>query len=175
LLLGAIEHSLEELRTSVLDLLRAAGTAGTVDPPGHVSPSLLCVAYAEDDTDVALAVGRMLDELKVDYEPCVTPARVADPGESDKRSELEDQLMQQAAGIIIIHGRAAQEWLHTTVVRLKQLRGRRGRWGALIDSPPADKPLPPPQSMIQRLDWRAQPRFELLQQFIESLKIVRHV
>jgi hypothetical protein len=174
LLLGAIEPTMEELRTSVLALLRAARTRGATECAGGVSPSLLCMAYAEDDTDTAHEVGRMLDELKVDYEPCVTPAQLAQPGLADQQGDSEDLLMRQAAGVIIIHGKAAQEWLNTTVVRLKQLRGRRGRWGALIDRQPVDRPLPPPQSMIQRLDWRTQPRFELLQQFVESLEVAPH-
>ena len=178
-LLGAVEQSIEELRSDVLRHLRAAaGQPGRPQPPDPDStpPGLqLCLTYTEDDLEIAEEVGGMLRDLGIDYEGIPTPSHVENHQRADQINELDDQTIRQATGVIIIYGLAAHDWLSAMVMRLNQLRGRRGCWGALIDAPALTpgKPLPRMVSTIQRLDWRERPRFDLLRQFVESLGVIR--
>jgi hypothetical protein len=169
LLTGAIEQGLEELRSSVIHRLTALRSTTTLTSTTARGTSV-CLSFAEDDLPVAEEVGSMLRELEVDYVGFASPSRFESAPDADRQYEEEDRAIAESAGVIIIYGNAAREWLTTKIMRANQLRGRgRKRWGVLIDAPAPNKPLPPIVSSIQRHDWRERPRFDLLKQFIESL------
>ncbi len=134
------------------------------------------MSFAEEDKRVADQVQQMLDTLKANYLGFSSQSRFVDTSDADRQFADEDRAIAESAGVIIIYGRAAREWLTTKIMRANQLRGRASlRWGALIDAPAPNKPLPPVASSIERHDWRAGPRFDLLKQFIESLTAPAHV
>ena len=177
LLTGAIEQRMEELRSDVVKRLQLLSEPVAKDEPKALQngPSV-CISYTEDDLKVVAGVEEMLRELNVDYVGFQSPSRFDSATDADRHCADEDRAIAESAGVIIVYGKAAREWLTTKIMRANQLRGRRRQqWGALVDAPSPGKIPAPIASSMRRLDWHAGPRIDLMKQFVESLVGSAHV
>lgn len=165
LLTGAIEQGFEELRSDVLRRLPVRRTAPPAAPTAG-APLSVCVTCSEEDEQLGNEVARMLDELNADYLQFV-----AGPGQHPAADRAEDLALAGSTGVVIVYGAADPCWMITKLQHTNQLRGRRDRvWGALVDSPVPGKAAAPRARAVERHDWSAGPRIDLMRLFIAQIQ-----
>lgn len=171
LLKGAVEQGVPELlrdlllRLPVRRLLPPAPSPAEQAAGAEPRPLSVCVSCCEEDEPLGDRVVHLLDELDTDY------LRFTD-GQGRRRApnSAEDQALADSAGVIIVYGAADPNWLITKLQHAKHLRRRRDRvWGAVVDAPLPGKPPAPTARAIERHDWSAGPRADLMQRFVHTL------
>ena len=162
LLAGAVEQGFEELRSDVLRRL-------PVRRPPPVTPGTplsVCLTCSEEDEQLADEVARMLADLNADYLQFV-----AGGGQHPATDRAEDLALAASSGVVIIYGAADPCWMITKLQHTNQLRGRHDRvWGALVDAPVPGKAAAPRARAVERHDWSAGPRIDLMRRFIDAIR-----